>query len=154
VGRTGDHQVPARSELIKSYSKLYPDTSRATNAAEAPAKALSLHAELPPLRLDEGGAIRVGNGRISLDLVIEQYENGMMPEDMVRAYDTLKLGEVYAVIGYYLRHLEEVQAYLNRRAGDTEALRAKVEAEHPRVTREELLARRRARGADHAPAGQ
>jgi len=24
VGRTGDHQVPARSTIIESYSKLYP----------------------------------------------------------------------------------------------------------------------------------
>jgi hypothetical protein len=45
----------------------------------------SFAAERPPLRVDEGGAVRVGKSRISLDLVIEQYENGMMPEDMVRA---------------------------------------------------------------------
>jgi hypothetical protein len=42
----------------------------------------------PPL------AVRVGNSRISLDLIVEQYENGMMPEEMIRAYDTLVLADV------------------------------------------------------------
>ena len=43
-----------------------------------------LHADPLPLRVDEGGVVRVGNTRISLDLVVKQYENGMTPEDMVR----------------------------------------------------------------------
>ena len=79
--------------------------------------------------MDEGGAVRVGKSRISLDLVVEQYENGMTPEDMVRAYDTLVLADVHAVIAYYLRHRDEVRAYLKRREEEAEALRAKIEAE-------------------------
>jgi uncharacterized protein (DUF433 family) len=118
------------------------------------ANGLPLHAECPPFRVDEGGAVRVGNSRISLDLVVEHYENGMTPEDMVRAYDTLVLADVHAVIAYYLRHRDAVRAYLKRRETEAEALRAKIEAEHPRVAREELLARRRARETDNAPAGQ
>ena len=84
VGRTGDHQVLARSKLTESYSKLYPVVvmNREANVAEGPAGLLPLHAERPPLRVDEG-RIRVGKSRISLDLVIEQYDNGMRPEDMV-----------------------------------------------------------------------
>jgi uncharacterized protein (DUF433 family) len=103
--------------------------------------------------MEEGG-LRVGNTRISLDLVVEQYENGMTPEDMVRAYDTLVLADVYAVIAYYLRHRDEVRAYLKRREAEAEALRAKIEAEHPRVSRAELLARRIAREKDSAPTSQ
>jgi uncharacterized protein (DUF433 family) len=106
---------------------------------------LPLHAEPPPLRVDEGGAVRVGESRVSLDLVVEQYENGMTPEDIVRAYDTLVLADVHAVIAYYLRHRDEVRAYLKQRVEEAEALRAKIEAERPRITREELLARRSAR---------
>jgi hypothetical protein len=96
----------------------------------------------------------VGSSRISLDLVVEQYENGMTPEDMVRAYDTLVLADVYAVIAYYLRHRDEVGAYLKWRQEEAESLRAKIEAKRPRVSREELLARRGARGKDNAPTGQ
>jgi uncharacterized protein (DUF433 family) len=115
---------------------------------------LPLHADPPALRVDEGGVVRVGNTRVSLDLIVEQYENGMTPEDMVRAYDTLLLADGHAVIAYYLRHRDEIRAYLKRREEEAEALRAKIEAERPRVTRDELLARRRAREKDHAPTGQ
>ncbi len=115
---------------------------------------LPLHADRPPLRVDEGGAVRVGKSRISLDLVVEQYENGMTPEDLVRAYDTLALAEVHAVIAYYLRHREAVRAYLKRREEEAEALRAKLEAARPSVSRDELLARRRAMEKADAPASQ
>jgi uncharacterized protein (DUF433 family) len=116
--------------------------------------AFPVHADRPPLRVDEGGAIRVGKSRVSFDLVVEQYENGMSPEDMVRAYDTLGLADVHAVIAYYLRHQDEVRAYLKQRRDEAETLRAKIEAERPRVSREELLARRSAKEKVNAPAGQ
>jgi uncharacterized protein (DUF433 family) len=92
--------------------------------------------------VDEGGVVRVGNTRISLALVVEQYENGMTPEDMIRAYDTLDLADVYAVIAYYLRHRDEVRDYLKRREAEADSLRAKIESKHPRIGRDELLARR------------
>jgi uncharacterized protein (DUF433 family) len=121
---------------------------------EGSAEALPLNADHPPLRVDDGGAVRVGKSRISLDLVVEQYENGMAPEDMVRAYDTLVLADVHAVIAYYLRHRDQVHAYLKRRAAEAETLRAKIESERPRVAREELLARRSDREKANAPTGQ
>jgi uncharacterized protein (DUF433 family) len=114
---------------------------------------LPLHAERPPLRVDEGGAVRIGKSRVSLDLVVEQYENGMTPEDLVRAYDTLDLADVHAVIAYYLRHREEVRAYLKRREEEAKALRAKIEADRPRVARAELLARGSAKEKADAPTG-
>ena len=115
---------------------------------------LTLHAEVPPLRVDTRGAVRVGKSRVILDLVVEQYENGMTPEDMVRSYDTLVLADVYAVIAYYLRHRDEVGAYLRRREEEAEALRMKMEAERPPISKQELLARRAARETADAPAGQ
>ena len=133
-----------RCELITLIWDSLPDA----------AESLPLRADPPPLGVDEGGAVRVGKSRISLDLVVEQYENGMTPEDMVRAYDTLRLADVYAVIAYYLRHREEVRAYLKRREEEARTLRSKIEAERPRVSREELLARRGTKEEHHAPAGQ
>jgi uncharacterized protein (DUF433 family) len=135
-------------------SRIVAGLDRAATVAEGPAGSLPFHADRPPLRVDEGGAVRVGTSRVSLDLVVEQYENGMTPEDLVRAYDTLVLADVHAVIAYYLRHREEVRAYLKRREEEAKVLRAKIEAERPRVSREELLARRRAREKADAPTGQ
>src|SRR5436305_7755917 len=98
-------------------------------ATTANGNGLALHTDPPPLRADAGGTVRVGGSRVRLDLVVEQYENGMTPEDMVRAYDTLDLADVYGVIAYYLRHRDEVRAYLKRRGEEADALRTKVEGE-------------------------
>ena len=103
---------------------------------------LPLRAVLPPLRVDEGGAVRIGNTRICLDLIVEQYTNGMTPEDMVRAYDTLTLADVHDAIAYYLRHRKEVEVYLKRRAEEAGILRTRIESERPRIPRDELVARR------------
>lgn len=70
---------------------------------------LPIHTDPPPLRLAEEGDIRVGNGRISLDLVVEEHEDGTSPEEMVLAYEALNLAEVYGAIAYDLRHKDEVR---------------------------------------------
>jgi uncharacterized protein (DUF433 family) len=117
------------------------------------ANLLRLHADSPPLQGGRDGAVRIGNSRVTLDLVVEQYENGMTPEEMVRAYDSLVLSEVYAVIAYYLRHHDEVRAYLKRRQEEAADLQAKIESEHPPVSREKLEARRSAPERADAPTG-
>lgn len=115
---------------------------------------LKIDADLPPLRADEDDVMRVGQSRVSLDLIVEQYENGMTPEELVHAYDSLVLEDVYAVIAYFLRHRTEVQVYLQRRQQEAAALRAKIDAVRPKISREELLARRGAKERADAPAGQ
>jgi uncharacterized protein (DUF433 family) len=107
-----------------------------------------------PLRVDPAGTIRVGETRISLDVVVEQYESGMTPEEMVRVYDTLDLADIYDVIAYYLRHRDAVQAYLTQRAAVAGEAQAKVEAEHPPVSRGSLMARRTTMVNGDAPSGQ
>jgi hypothetical protein len=87
-------------------------------------------------------------------LVIEQYENGMTPEDTARAYDSLAPADVYAVIAYDLRHRDEVCGYLERRDQEAYRLRAKIEVGRPSTSRAELLARRDVMEAADAPAGQ
>ena len=115
---------------------------------------LPLHEAAPPLRADACGVVRVGNSRISLDLIVEQYENGMAPEDLVRAYDALVLADVHAVVAYYLRHRDEVQAYLVRRQEEARALRAEIENGRPRILKADPLALRSAGEQVDPPAGQ
>jgi uncharacterized protein (DUF433 family) len=133
---------------------LYLQRRRSIDTFNNGTEAITLHDDGSSLRVDQGGVIRVGKSRISLDLVVEQYENGMTPEDMIRVYDTLQLADVHAAIAYYLRHRDEVRAYLKRRDEEAKALRVKIETECPRVSQEELLARLRAREKESAPAGQ
>ncbi|HQU44231.1 MAG TPA: DUF433 domain-containing protein [Pirellulales bacterium] len=114
---------------------------------------LPLDAAPPPLRIAEGGAVRVGKSRITLDLVVEEYESGMTPDDMVRAYDTLVLADVYGAVAYYLLHRDAVREYMKRREVEAAALRATIEAEHPRISKEDLLARRSAKEQANATTG-
>ena len=112
-----------------------------------------LDAVAPPLRIAEGGAVRVGKSRITIDLIVEEYDNGMTPEDMVRAYDTLVLADVYAAIAYYLQHRDTVRAYMKRREEEAQALRVEIEARRPPLSKEELLARRNAKEKADAATG-
>jgi uncharacterized protein (DUF433 family) len=93
--------------------------------------------------MDDHGAIRVGNSRVLLDVIVGDYERGETAEAIAVGYDTVTLAEVYAVLAYYHRHRQEVQAYLARREREAEEIRRKVEAIQPPRPgfREELLAR-------------
>jgi hypothetical protein len=73
---------------------------------------------------------------------------------MVRAFDTLMLADIHAVIAYYLRHRDAVHAHLHRRELETEALRAKIEAERPRISRADLMAHRSATDKADVPTSQ
>lgn len=68
-----------------------------------------------PLRTDKHGAIRVGNTRVLLELVIHAYYVGETPEGIVDSYPTLTTSDVYAVIAYYLSHREEIDTYVRQR---------------------------------------
>ncbi|MCI0463619.1 MAG: DUF433 domain-containing protein [Gemmataceae bacterium] len=97
-----------------------------------------------PLRDDGRGGIQVGECVFPLDLLIHEYEQGADPEGIVHAYPVLKLEDVYAVIAYYLRHKDEVSAYLKRREEEGAELRRQIEIQQAGQgsLRERLLARR------------
>jgi len=86
-----------------------------------------IQTEAPPIRQDESGALRVGDSRVLLELVIQEFQDGATPEMIVQQYDTLSLPDVYAVISYYLRHREEIQAYLTQREQRGREVQRRVE---------------------------
>ncbi|MGD0769559.1 MAG: DUF433 domain-containing protein [Tepidisphaeraceae bacterium] len=75
----------------------------------------SVQVEAPPLREDSDGALRVGESRVLLELIVRAFQDGATPETIVQRYSTLALAGVYSVIAYYLRDRKEVEAYLARR---------------------------------------
>jgi uncharacterized protein (DUF433 family) len=100
-----------------------------------------------PLREDDQGAIRVGDTRVLLDLVIQEFQDGASPEGIVESYPALALADVYTVIGYYLRHPDAIDAYLQRREHEAKAVREMIEASQPPRPnlRATLMARAKAR---------
>jgi uncharacterized protein (DUF433 family) len=105
---------------------------------------LTIHPDTVPLRVDDWGNVCVGSSNVLFEFLIERFEDGMSPECLTHAYDTLKLADVYAVIAYYLRHQDEVKAYMVERRKEFEELRKEVESRYPPRLgfREELLARK------------
>jgi uncharacterized protein (DUF433 family) len=91
--------------------------------------AFTLQAETAPLREDAAGALRVGNSRVLLELVIRAFQDGATPETIVQRYSTLELPDVYAVVAYYLRHPSEVEGYLARREQKAEEVRQRIESQ-------------------------
>jgi uncharacterized protein (DUF433 family) len=103
---------------------------------------LVLECESPPLREDETGAIRIGDSRVLLELVIRAFQDGASPETIVQRYSTLSLSDVYITIGYYLRHQQEIESYLNERERLAESVRQRFAEIQPdlNLIRARLLA--------------
>jgi uncharacterized protein (DUF433 family) len=117
-----------------------------------PPMTLTIQDEPVPLRTDEYGVVRIGDSQVLLDVVIREFNRQVSPEGIVKAYSTLKLADVYAVIAYYLQHRQEVDEYLRARRDEAERLRQEIEAERPAgaALRAELLARKEQMEQGHA----
>ncbi len=92
---------------------------------------LTLEQEIPPLSEDATGAIRVGNTRILLELVIRAFQDGASAESIVQRYSSLSLSDVYLTIGYYLRHQHAVELYLDQREQLAESIRQHLSSVQP-----------------------
>jgi uncharacterized protein (DUF433 family) len=96
------------------------------------------------LHEDETGALRVGESRVLLEIVIRAFQDGATPETIVQRYPTLSLPDVYAVIAYYLRHSTETDAYMAERERQARDVQQRVENTQPGIgeIRARLLSRR------------
>jgi uncharacterized protein (DUF433 family) len=66
------------------------------------------------VRLDQQGAYRVGQTRVSLDSVVYAYLQGYTPESIAEQYPAVALEEIYGAIAFYLANREDVDHYLER----------------------------------------
>jgi len=97
----------------------------------------------PPLHMNADGVFLVANTRVTLDTVINAYKDGSSAEEIALAYDTLSHADVHAVLGYYLRYTEEVDAYLALRFTQSGSVRKMHTANSVSTgIRERLVARR------------
>jgi uncharacterized protein (DUF433 family) len=111
-------------------------------------QSLATIAEPIPLETDRDGVVRVGGTRVTLDSVVYAFQEGLTAEEVLDEYPSLSLADIYAVIGYYLRHRAEVEAYMAWQQQKAEEVRLQDEARYDRQgIRERLLARRTARWA-------
>ena len=96
-----------------------------------------------PLTISEGEVIRIGGTRVRLDTVVYAFNEGYTAEEIVSQYPALDLGDVYAVIAYYLVNRAVVDEYVVRHAEKAQALRAEIEAKPEYQAFRQLLLKRR-----------
>lgn len=106
------------------------------------------NAENVPLRRDGHGVVRVGDTQVTLDVVIGAFDRGATPEQIVQKFGELDLADVYSVLGYALRHENDVREYLAQRQKEATELRREIEDQPSnRELRERLLRLKRRTGS-------
>lgn len=104
---------------------------------------LAIALEPTPIEIDAHGVVRVAKTRITLDTVVTAFLEGCTPEEIGEQYSSLQISDIYLVIGYYLRHQNEVQAYLAKRQHQAAIVQQETEQRfYPIGLRDRLLARR------------
>jgi uncharacterized protein (DUF433 family) len=101
-----------------------------------------------PLTTTEHGDICVVGTRISLETMIEDYNKGASPEDLVLNYASLNLADVHAVFAYYLRNKEAVDTYIKEQKHRAKEVRESLGIDQ---SSQELRATLRARWANKQP---
>lgn len=104
---------------------------------------LQLLADPLPLRATADGVVFVGESRVTLETVIAAFHGGAGPEEIVRRYPAVNTSDIYAVIGYYLSHRLEIDAYLADR--ERQSLQVQEENErrfNPQGVRDRLMQRK------------
>src|SRR5687768_3413950 len=74
---------------------------------------LEIRDDPPPIRTDDGGAVRVGDTRLPLYILVQAHRAGLSPEEIAEQFNMRSLADVYSAIGYYLRHQEEVDTFVH-----------------------------------------
>jgi len=104
---------------------------------------LALESEIPPLREDAHGVIRIGRTRVTLESLVALFEQGATAEEIALRFEALDLHEVYATLSYYLGHRQRIQEYLQRQRQASKRARREAERRSPTAQVRERLARHR-----------
>jgi uncharacterized protein (DUF433 family) len=110
---------------------------------------LSFATEPIPLEADDRGTVRVRGTRVTLDSIVHAFLDGASAEEIAaEQFPTVSLDDAYAVVLYYLRHRNAVDAYLRQREEEGDRIQTQMEARFDKAgLRDRLLARRSRRSA-------
>jgi uncharacterized protein (DUF433 family) len=96
--------------------------------------------------------IRIRGTRIGIETVVYAYQEGLSPEEMMQAYPSLSLEQVYAVITYYLRNQAQVNDYITRLEKWSEARQLERDRNPPPVVQRLRALRAQIRREEAIPA--
>ncbi|MFT3743130.1 MAG: DUF433 domain-containing protein [Pyrinomonadaceae bacterium] len=95
------------------------------------------------ISVNDAGVWRVAGSRVSVDSVLNAFNSGATPEEIIWQFDTLELKDVYAVINFYLHNRERVDRYLRDSEKEQQQILRRVRKDFP--VQPELLERLRER---------
>lgn len=97
---------------------------------------------VPHLHLDEHGVAWIDNTKIKvIEVVLDKLAHGSSPEEIHFQYPHLSLAQIHAAFVYYYNHQAELDAEIQRRWEEVNALAAQ-EAESPLRKRLRTLGQR------------
>jgi uncharacterized protein (DUF433 family) len=103
---------------------------------------LAIALESAPIETDAHGVVRVAKTRVTLDTVVTAFLEGCTPEEIGEQYPSLQLSDIYLVIGYYLKHRDEIHTHLAERQRQSAMVQQEAEQRFPPIgIRDRLLAR-------------
>ena len=92
-----------------------------------------------PLSQEPDGALFITGTRVSLHSVVGMFEEGASPEEIAYEYGSLELADVYAVLAYYLKNRDAVNAQLAEQESRSEEAARRYESALPEKLRAKLL---------------
>ena len=81
-----------------------------------------------PLAVTEQGTIRIKGSRVSLDSIVHHFKLGATAEQIVQSFPSLRLGDVYSSIAYYLTRRSEIETYLEQQRVEADHLQGQLES--------------------------
>lgn len=87
-----------------------------------------------PVHVEVNGAARIGDTRVTLEVILTAFEQGETPEQIVHAYPSLQLGDVCTLYAYYCRNKALFCQYLEQSRAQEQAIRQKIEAKYSTET--------------------
>jgi len=98
--------------------------------------------------------IRIKGSRIAIEHVIEEFNQGMEPRQLLERFPTLTLEEVYATVTYYLHNKAQVDEYNRRGEAVAEGYYQEYLQRGPLWLKEDAERQRAADGAAPGGAGR
>lgn len=81
-----------------------------------------------PLTRGADGGLRITGSRVTLRAIVRQFQSGATAEQIQEDFPSATLGDIYAVIAWYLQHADSVEAQLAAEAQAGRAVQREVEA--------------------------
>jgi len=114
--------------MTQGATSTSPDRASGQGVGGKAVGTVILFEEAVPLHDDGQGGKRIGTTRVRLESLLALHRQGQTAEQIVEAFDTLRLDDVRAVLVWVSRHPREVTAYLKRREKEAREVRQRGEA--------------------------